>query len=121
VTPHRLAALLDDAARGRFPDPDGLVEVLPPAGTAMAVVGFTAHHSIAVDLPQEPVRELLPEGDLIAPLSAPFLAELGSRIGRRDDGIDVVLAAGGQDGEPALAETGTAAHPRAAKRSSSDG
>jgi len=111
VTSHRLAALLEDAARGRFPDPDGLVEVLPPAGTAMAVVGFTAHYAIAVDLAAEWVRERLPEGDLIAP----FLAELGGKIGRRDDGIDVVLAAGGLDGEPALTETGTAAHPRAAR------
>jgi len=115
VTPHPLAVLLDDAARGRFPDPDGLVEVLPPAGTAMAVVGFTAHYAIAVNLPEEWVRERLPEGDLIAPLSAPFLAELGSKIGRRDDGIDAVLAAGGLEGEPALAETGAAAHPRAVR------
>jgi GNAT superfamily N-acetyltransferase len=114
VTPHPLAALLEDAARGTFPDPDGRVEMLPAAGTAMAVVGFTAHYAIAADVPEAWLRERLPDGDLLAPLSAAFLAELGRKIDRRDDGIDVVLAAGGLDGEPALAETGAAAHPRAA-------
>jgi GNAT superfamily N-acetyltransferase len=115
VTRHRLAVLLEDAARGRFPEPDGLVEVLPPAGTAMAVVGFTAHFAIAADVPEAWLRERLPDDDLLAPLSAPFLAELGRRIGRSDDGIDVVLAAGGLEGEAALRETGAAAHPRAAR------
>jgi GNAT superfamily N-acetyltransferase len=115
VTRHRLAVLLEDAARGRFPEPDGLVEVLPPAGTAMAVVGFTAHFAIAADVPEAWLRERLPDDDLLAPLSAPFLAELGRRIGRIDDGIDVVLAAGGLDGDAALTETGAAAHPRAAR------
>jgi GNAT superfamily N-acetyltransferase len=115
VTPHPLAALLEDAARGRFPDPDGRVELLPAAGPAMAVVGFTAHYAIAADVPEAWLRGRLPEGDLLAPLSAPFLAELGRKIGRRDDGIDVVLAAAGLDGAPALTETGAAAHPRAAR------
>ncbi|HEX5249673.1 MAG TPA: GNAT family N-acetyltransferase [Gaiellales bacterium] len=115
MTPHPLAALLEDAARGRFPDPDGQVELLPAAGAAAAVVGFTAHYAIAADVPEAWLRERLPAGDLLAPLSAPFLAELGRTIGRRDDGIDVVLAAAGLDGEPALTETGADAHPRAAR------
>ena len=115
MTPHPLAALLEDAARGRFPAPDGQVELLPAAGPAMAVVGFTAHYAIAADVPVAWLRERLPEGDLLAPLSAPFLAELGRKIGRRDDGIDVVLTAAGLDGDPALTETGAAAHPRAAR------
>src|SRR4029079_7377732 len=45
---HPLAALLDAAARGRFPRPDGTLAVLPaPPGASMAVVGFTAHPVVA--------------------------------------------------------------------------
>jgi hypothetical protein len=41
MTVARLTALLEGAARGAFREPDGAVEVLaPPAGRAMAVVGF---------------------------------------------------------------------------------
>ena len=43
MTVARLAALLEGAAQGAFPEPDGAVEVLPPPGRAMAVVGVTAH------------------------------------------------------------------------------
>ncbi len=81
-----LAALLQDAARGRFPAPDGSVEVVgPPAGAAMAVVAFTAHHVVAADIAPDWVRGRLPDGDLLAPISARFLAALGgsSAPGRR--------------------------------------
>jgi hypothetical protein len=77
-----LRALLDDAARGAFPDPDGEVELLPaPAGPAAgAIVGFTAHFAVAAGVPAEWLRERLRPGDLIAPLSPPFLTALGARL-----------------------------------------
>jgi GNAT superfamily N-acetyltransferase len=113
VTPHPLAALLEDAARGRFPDPDGQVELLPAAGAAAAVVGFTAHHVVAADVAPEWVSAQLPEDDLSAPMSASFLMAVGERIGRRPGSLDVVLAANGVPGEPELSEVAGAEHARA--------
>ena len=113
MSAHRLAALLEAAARGTFPEPDGRVEVLPPPpGRAMAVVAFTAHHVVAADVPEQWVREMLPEDDLLAPLSPRFLAALEERLGRHDDGVDVLLAAAGRDGRPALVETDASLHSR---------
>jgi hypothetical protein len=116
MTLPRLAALLQDAARGAFPDPDGGLEVLPPpAGPAMAVVGFTAHHVIAAAVSEGWVREQLAEGDLRAPMGPRFLAALGRELGLRDDGVDVVLAAPGLAGEAALTEVARDSHPRVAR------
>jgi GNAT superfamily N-acetyltransferase len=110
---HPLAALLDAAARGRFPRPDGTLAVLPaPPGASMAVVGFTAHHVVAADVAPEWVRARLPGDDLSAPMSARFLVALGERIGREPGSLDVVLAAPGLAGEPELAEVSGAEHPR---------
>jgi GNAT superfamily N-acetyltransferase len=110
---HRLAALLNDAARGEFPAEDGGVEVLPPPpGPAMAVVGFTGRYVVATSAPEHWVRDRLPNGDLLAPMSPSFLADLGAELGLRDDGIDIVLAACGLDGDAALVEMDRDAHPR---------
>jgi hypothetical protein len=65
---------------------------------APAVVGFSAHFAVAAAVPVGWLRERLPPGDLLAPLSAPFLAALGARLGARGDGVDVVLAAPGLGG-----------------------
>src|SRR5688572_13217155 len=98
-------AILDAAARGVFPPADGAVDLLgPPPGRAMAVVGFAAHFAVAADVEEDWVRARLPPGDLHAPLSPAFLAALGERLGRRDDGLDAVLAAPGLPGAAALAE-----------------
>jgi hypothetical protein len=110
---HRLAALLNDAARGEFPAADGRVELLPPPpGLAMAVVGFTARYVIATSAPELWVLARLPDGDLLAPMGPRFLADLGAELGLRDDGIDIVLAACGLDGDAALVEVDRDAHPR---------
>jgi hypothetical protein len=91
-----LRAILEDAARGRFPAEDGAVRVLPsPPGRTDAVVAFTAHHVIAADVEHTDVIQRIPQGDLGAPLSASFLAWLGSRIGADPGSVDVVLAAEG--------------------------
>ena len=109
---HPLAALLGEAARGRFPPPDGALEVLPaPPGASMAIVGFTAHHVVAADVEPEWVAAQLPGDDLSAPMSARFLVALGDRIGRRAGSLDVVLAAPGLAGEPGLVEVAGADHP----------
>jgi hypothetical protein len=112
-TGHRLAALLNAAAFGEFPASDGSIEVLPPPpGPAMAVVGLTGRHVIATSARESWMREQLPAGDLLAPVAPRFLAALGAQLGRRDNGIDVLLAAPGLEGEPRLVEVERQAHPR---------
>ena len=110
---HGLAVLLDSAARGAFPQADGAVEVLvAPPGRAMAVVAFTAHYVIASSAPEDWIHSQLPADDLLAPMSPRFLTALGDRLGRRDDGIDLLLAARGLQGRTTLRETTSDGHPR---------
>jgi GNAT superfamily N-acetyltransferase len=110
---HRLGALLKLAALGDFPAADGTVELLPPPpGPAMAVVGLTGRYVIATSAPEAWVRERLPEDDLLAPMAPRFLAALGVELGRRDDGVDIVLAAAGLEGDGMLVEVDREAHPR---------
>lgn len=113
---HPLRMILEYAARGRFPAPDGGLRVLPsPEGRSDAVVAFTAHHVIAADVSPEEVRRRLPETDLGAPLSAGFLMWLGDRLGSPPGSVDVVLAArglSGDDPEPALHEVAPGTHER---------
>jgi hypothetical protein len=113
TSPHRLAVALDSAGRGDFPKADGAVEVLsPPPGRAMAVVAFTAHYMIATSVPEDWIHAQLPPGDLLSPMSPRFLTALGDKLGRRDDGIDLLLAARGLHGRSTLRETTSETHPR---------
>jgi hypothetical protein len=110
---HRLAVALNSAGRGDFPRPDGAVEVLPPPpGRAMAIVAFTAHYMIASSVPEDWVRNQLPSADLLAPMSPRFLTALGQKLGRHDDGIDLLLASRGLQGRTTLRETTSEDHPR---------
>ena len=59
--PHPLAMLLDRAARGLFPAPDGTVDVFgPPPGPCDAVVAFSAHNVVAGDVDANEVLARLP-------------------------------------------------------------
>ena len=99
----RLLRLLHDAARGVPPPADGVVEVWPaPPGAVDAVLGFTAHHVVAAGVDPDLVAARLPDGDLSAPMGAPFLGWLGERLGSRPGSLDVVLAAEGLGGAPPL-------------------
>jgi hypothetical protein len=89
-----LSLLLQDAARGRFPPPDGVVEILPPLeGKVDAVVAFTAHSAVAVDLPAEDVRARLDPDDFGASMNATFLAWLADRLGTSPGVLDNTLVA----------------------------
>ena len=108
-----LAELLAEAARGRFPAPGAGYEVLPaPEGASAAVVSFAAHHVIAADVPEGWVEARLEGAGLGEAMRPGFLAALAAETGSEPNDLDVVLAAPGLDGEPALVE-GRPEHPRA--------
>jgi GNAT superfamily N-acetyltransferase len=113
----QLACLLREAAGGRFPPPDGAVEVLPsPAGPADAVVAFTAHHVVAASVDPGWVCRQLPEGDLGAAMRAPFLVRLGERLGARPGMVDVVMVAPPSIDGPGLElDPADGDHPRLAR------
>jgi hypothetical protein len=80
----------------------------------MGVVAFTAHHVIATAAPDDWVRAQVPADERLAPMSPRFLAALGTKLGLRDDGIDVLLAAEGLPGRGLLREITDEQHPRIA-------
>jgi len=117
---HPLSALLQAAARGRFPAPDGTVEILPPLdGRVDAVVAFTAHSAVAVNLPADDVLAQLDPGDFGATMSATFLAWVGERLRTPPGVLDNVLAAPGRPARagdmPLVPRDDLADHPRVAR------
>jgi GNAT superfamily N-acetyltransferase len=118
-----LAELLDHAARGRFPVPDGGVTLLPqPSERDAGVVALTGHSAVFVDEDPEWIAETLASLEcdpLAATLNPRFLAALMDRTDRVADTIDVLMVA---DPLPArgtapvaLREAGGADHSRAAR------
>ncbi len=113
-----LAELLQAAAYGRFPPPDGTLAVTSaPSPYRAAVIAFTAHTIVAADLPSDEIRACLPAGDLGAPMRPPFLTWLGQRLGVHPGMVDVTLAhvGGIAGGAPLVRHTGLASHPRVAR------
>ncbi|WP_419992925.1 GNAT family N-acetyltransferase [Streptomyces boninensis] len=113
-----LAGILDDAARGVFPPPDGAVAVLPqPSARDAGVIAFTGCAVVFADAEAAWVRGLLPDDDLSAPLNPPFLSALCERLGRRVNNIDMLTVADAADGPPELDLAPVAArdHPRVAR------
>lgn len=110
---HRLARALESAGHGDFPSADGTIEVLPaPPGRAMAVIAFTSHYIIASSASEDWIRAQLGRDDLLAPMSPRFLTRLADKLGRHDDGIDLLLAARGLGGRTTLRETTSEGHAR---------
>jgi GNAT superfamily N-acetyltransferase len=97
---HSLLDVLLEAARGRPPEPDGTVEVLPPlpGPVEAAVVAFTAHSYLVADVGPELARSRLRDGDPGAPTRPAFLTWLGEQLGSQPGQLDAVLAAPGLDG-----------------------
>lgn len=118
-----LAAVLDDVGAGRYPPPDGTVTILAqPSEQDAGVVSLTAWAVVFADVDPDWIAAQLPAGDLSAPLSAPFLAALGERLGRRSHSVDMLTCATPLAGPPAelqLEELATgsaeAVHPRLAR------
>jgi hypothetical protein len=78
----------------------------------MAVLALTGRYFMATSAPEGWIRRQLPNGDLLAPLGSRFLSALADKLQMHDDGIDVVLAASGLPGTPALQDTTAKEHPR---------
>jgi hypothetical protein len=109
-SPHRLPAILDAAAEGRFPPVDGACEVLPPAGEFRAVVAFTGHAYVLADMDATELEELGADGYGGASRPHVLLAVAGDdgRIGS----LDVVLVAGGSPGPTLPRRRDLDQHPR---------
>lgn len=116
--PGPLAAMLDDAAAGRFPAADGGVTIVPPPSARDAgVIGFTAHAVIFIDADPGWVAAQLPAGDLSGPLTPAFLQALGTRTNRRAHSTDMLCVAPPLPGPMGIALTPEPdlAHPRIAR------
>lgn len=113
-----LSEILCAAEVGELPPADGgLTVVGQPSPREAAVLAFTAHHVIAVDLDPSWVRAQLPDGDLSAPLNPPFLTRLCGRLGRRVNNIDLLTLASPLTGAPPVPLRPGEAwdHPRVAR------
>jgi hypothetical protein len=110
-----LAAVLRDAAAGRFPPADGGVTILPqPSPRDAGVMGFTAHAVIFTDADPGWVAGQLPHGDFGAPLSTAFLHALCEATDRVAGSIDMLCVAERLPGPPPidLHPEPSKAHPR---------
>ncbi|GAA2418119.1 GNAT family N-acetyltransferase [Streptomyces glaucosporus] len=114
-----LAGILDEAARGCFPPPDGGITVVPqPSHRDAGVIAFTAHSVVFTDEDPQWVRATLASLDcdeLAAAMNPRFLAALLARTGRSTDTIDLLTVAGPLPGDPPLElrEIADPDHPRA--------
>jgi RimJ/RimL family protein N-acetyltransferase len=120
LSTHPLRALLDDAAAGKFPPADGLIEVVPsPGGRADAIVGLTGHFMLAADIDPDEVAARVPPGDLSLPMSAATLSWLAQRLQSTPATFDALLCrTGSGEGAPEwLREIDGHDHPRVERAS----
>jgi hypothetical protein len=117
--PVELADILDAAARGRFPSPDGSVTIVAqPSRREAGVIAFTAHSVVFADEDPGWIRATLAGIDcdrLAAAMNPRFLAALMDRTGRQTDTVDLLTVAAPLPGEPPLPlrEIAGRHHPRA--------
>jgi hypothetical protein len=120
---HPLAVLLDEAAHGRFPEPDGAVRVLPPLpGPLEALVAFTGTFALTGTLTQAAVEARVPpgEGSFSIPMSAEFVQWVGAGLSAKAHTQDIVFVAvspgadesAGERESTELIEVAESSHPR---------
>lgn len=119
-TPAALGAILDAAAQGHFPPPDGTTTVVPqPCHRDAGVIAFTAHSVVFTDEDPRWVHATLAALDcdpLAATMNPLFLAAFLERTGRVTDTTDLLTVAdalpGGPDPALGLHELDDPDHPR---------
>ncbi|MEU7578352.1 GNAT family N-acetyltransferase [Streptomyces sp. NPDC041068] len=122
-TSDALGALLEAAARGDFPPPDGSTTVVPqPSHRDAGVIAFTAHSVVFTDEDPEWVRAALASLDcdaLSATMNPRFHSAFLDRTGRTTDTIDLLTVATALPGAPdpalALREIDDPDHPRVSR------
>ncbi|GAA2323783.1 GNAT family N-acetyltransferase [Streptomyces kunmingensis] len=113
-----LRNILDAAAKGVFPPPDGATTVVPQLCARDAgVLAFTAHTVVFTDEPESWVRAALAAVDcdaFAASMNARFLNSFMDRTGRAHDTIDLLTVASALAGPPPLElrEIRDREHPR---------
>jgi GNAT superfamily N-acetyltransferase len=113
-----LPGLLNAAAEGQFPPPDGgMTLVAQPHHRDAGVVAFTAHSVVFLDEDPDWVRAALAATDcdpLAAAMNPRFLAKVLDRTGRRTDTIDLLSVGSWLPGAPPLdlQEVHDPDHPR---------
>jgi hypothetical protein len=113
-----LKTILDAAAAGQFPSPDGRNTILTqPSARDAGVIAFAGHSVIFTDADPAWVAQQLPAGDVAAAMSPSFLAALAARAGRIAHGTDVLTCAPALPGAPGLdlAAEAEPGHPRIAR------
>jgi GNAT superfamily N-acetyltransferase len=99
-----LAGLLEAVEQGEYPPVDlGVTHVPSPRPGSGAVLGFTGHIVVAVDLPPDWVATALPPGDPGAAFNPPFLGALEQALDLRVNNIDVLTLAPARSGPPEIA------------------
>ena len=114
MSEHRLSRLFGRLARGVYPPENGQVDVVgPPPGVAQAVVAFTRHHVVAVDLDPERVRARLDPRDLGAPMRPRFLTWLADQLDAESHMLNLVMfAVGTGEGSDLIRRDDLFEHPR---------
>ncbi|MEE1740989.1 GNAT family N-acetyltransferase [Streptomyces sp. BE147] len=113
-----LAEILDAAAHGTFPPPDGTTTVVAsPSHRDAGVIAFTAHSVVFTDEDPEWVYGALAALDcdaLAATMNPRFLKAFLDRTGRSTDTIDLLTVASALPGGPPLdlREIRDPVHPR---------
>lgn len=116
-----LGEILDAAAAGRFPPPDGGTTVVPqPSRRDAGVIAFTAHSVVFTDEDPRWVHGTLATVDcdeLAATMNPRFLAAFMARTGRAADTVDLLTVARSLPGPPPLElrEIADPGHPRVAR------
>lgn len=111
---HQLTRLFARLTNSVYPPENGQVDIVgPPPGIAQAVVAFTRHHVVAVDLDPERVRAKLDAGDLGAPMRPRFLTWLADQLDAESHMLNLVMfALGTGEGSALVPREDLFEHPR---------
>lgn len=113
---HPIQRVLQHAAQGNFPTPDGTTTVLPPCDGRHGVVAMTAALFVMTDIAAGEILQRLDPTDIGAAMRSPFLTWLAQESGLACGFIDIVMARRGIGGTPQhLNDVDSHESPRAAR------